>query len=141
MVYVLDCSVALKWFLPEPLSEEAQRLLTRFRTRTDDLPAPDLFIAEFRYNLRKRFHNQELTPDEVREIWEDFLSLGIETVEIPAVASDAMRLSLNHMGNFYDAMYVALAQVRGCSVVTADDHMSRAFEPLGCVISLQRLTH
>lgn len=140
MVYVLDCSVALKWFLPELLSEEAHGLLTRFRARTDDLLAPDLLIAEFGYNLLKRFHNQELRVDEIRAIWEDFRSLEIKTVAIAAVAGDAMRLSLNHMGNFYDAVYVALARLRGCSVVTADDRMSRAFEPLGCVISLQGLT-
>lgn len=140
MHYVLDCSVALKWFLPELLSDEAHRLLTRFRTRTDDLLAPDLLIAEFGHNLGKRFRNNQLTSDEVREIWEDFLALGIEIVTIPAVARDAMRLSLDHMGTFYDAVYVALARVRGCSVVTADDHMSRAFGPLGCVISLQTLT-
>lgn len=139
MVYVLDCSVALKWFLPEPLSDEAHNLLTRFRTKTDDLLAPDLLIAEFGYNLRKRSSNQELPSNEAQEILEDFLALGIETVAIPVVARDAMRLALDHMGNFYDAVYVAVAQMRGCSVVTADDHMSHAFSPLGCVKSLQTL--
>jgi predicted nucleic acid-binding protein len=139
MVYVLDCSVALKWFLPEPLSDEAHNLLTRFRAKTDHLLAPDLLIAEFGYVLRKRSSNQELPPHEVQEIFGDFLDLGIETVAIPEVARDAMRLALLHMGNFYDALYVALAQMRGCSVVTADDRMNNAFGPIGCVISLQTL--
>jgi len=139
MVYVLDCSVALKWFLPETLSNKAHSLLTRFRARTDDLLAPDLLIAEFGYILLKHLHNRQLRSDEVRGIWEDFLALGIEFVAIPQMARDAMQVAIDHMGSFYDAVYVALARVRGCSVVTADEPMTRAFESLGCVIHLQAL--
>ena len=140
MIYVLDCNVALKWFLPEPLSDEANRLLARFRAGTDALLAPDLLLAEFGYTLRKRCDGHTLTSVEVREIWEDFLALGLETVPISTLVKDAMGIALTHMGNFYDAVYVALARDRGCSVVTADDRMGRAFGILGCITRLGALS-
>lgn len=140
MVYVLDCNVALKWFLPEPLSNEAHRLLTRFRTGIDQLLAPDLLLAEFGYNLRKRCQGQDLMAYEARDIWEDFLALGIETIRIQVVARDAMRLALDHMANFYDSVYVALALSRGCSVITADQGMNGAFGHLGCVTPLAHVS-
>lgn len=137
MIYVLDCNVALKWFLPEEHSDGAEVLLDRFATGEDVPIAPSLLLAEFGYNLCRR--RPILTPEEVRQFWEDFLELGVETVPITGLAREAMQLALDHMANYYDAIYVALAQLRRCPVVTADDAMRRAFAPLGCVTSLQDL--
>lgn len=135
----MDCSVALKWFVPEPLSDEAEILLDRFQSGADHLFAPGLLLAEFGHSLLKRRQGQGFTPDEIRQFWEEFLELGIETVPIATLARDAMRLALDRMANYYDAVYVALARSRGCSVLTADGHMTRAFESLGCVTPLQTL--
>ena len=43
---VVDSSVAIKWFVEEPYSAEAHRLLEAYETGTLILLAPDLLYAE-----------------------------------------------------------------------------------------------
>ena len=47
--YVLDASVAAKWFLRvgEPLAAEALQLFKSYRAGETDFLVPDLFFAEF----------------------------------------------------------------------------------------------
>ncbi|MBI3079057.1 MAG: type II toxin-antitoxin system VapC family toxin [Deltaproteobacteria bacterium] len=131
--------MALKWFLPETSSQHASHLLARFRRGMDDLLAPALLLAEFAYNLCKRCQSRQLTSEEVREIWGDFLALGIETVAIRELSNGAVQIALDHMANYYDAVYITLAQARQCTVITADAAMSRAFQALTCVTLLGSL--
>lgn len=104
MQYVLDCSVAIKWFLPEVLSDKALEVLRRFRAGTDSLVAPDLFLVEFGHVLRKRFVARELTADQAHAIWDTLIALRIPTFPIPPLANIALRLALTHQGQFYDAV-------------------------------------
>src|SRR5262245_5990540 len=46
MKYVLDCSVALKWVLPEADSGKAIRLRDDYNAGLHELLAPDIFTAE-----------------------------------------------------------------------------------------------
>ncbi len=43
---VVDSSVAIKWFVVEPLSSQAHRILDSYRTGALGLYAPDLMFAE-----------------------------------------------------------------------------------------------
>jgi predicted nucleic acid-binding protein len=56
---VVDASVAVKWVVEEPRTEEA--LLLRATSR---LLAPDLLVAECANILWKKVQRQELTPQE-----------------------------------------------------------------------------
>jgi predicted nucleic acid-binding protein len=53
---VVDASVAIKWFLPEPLSNEAERLLDG----GDALFAPDFLLIEFGNVIWKKARLGEL---------------------------------------------------------------------------------
>jgi predicted nucleic acid-binding protein len=53
---VVDASVAIKWFVPEPLSKEAERLLGG----GDALFAPDLLLIEFGNIVWKKVRLGEL---------------------------------------------------------------------------------
>src|ERR1017187_7818208 len=46
MAYVVDASVAAKWFLPEPYNDQADKLLRDFVNRDVELMAPDLIVGE-----------------------------------------------------------------------------------------------
>jgi predicted nucleic acid-binding protein len=46
MKYVIDCSVAFMWVVPEPLSPQAEALREDFRNQVHELLAPDLFPTE-----------------------------------------------------------------------------------------------
>lgn len=139
MLYVVDCSVALKWFLPERLSDKAKTLLRHYRAGSMSLVAPELLYAEFGYSLRKR-HPEELHIDDVRGIWKDFIALDLETEPIRPLADAAMNLAVDRMGGYYDAVYVALALKRDCQVVTDDGRMRNAFAALDCIVLLESFT-
>lgn len=133
MPYVLDCSVAVKWFVPEPLSDAAGRVLDDLRAGNAVLIAPDIIVAEFGHTLRKLVVRRSLTPDDSREILDDFMSLEITTLPARPLAASALRLCTTHMSTFYDALYMALALREGLEVLTADERLANAFAPLGQV--------
>ncbi|MGH8512394.1 MAG: type II toxin-antitoxin system VapC family toxin, partial [Gammaproteobacteria bacterium] len=57
--WVVDASVAIKWFLPEVHSESANRLL-----RVDyQLLSPDLIWAEFGNVLWKKWRREEIEAE------------------------------------------------------------------------------
>ncbi len=139
MRYVVDCSVALKWFIPEPLSELAIPVLERFRAASLVLIAPEIILAEFGHALRKRVGFRQLAREEAVKIWEDFLTLGIDLAPDRDLARLAFPLALDHMATFYDALYVALAQREDVPVLTADERMTNAFASLDRTVSLASL--
>ena len=57
---VIDSSVAIKWFVPEPYSGEAQLILNQFQNGTLDLLAPDLIYAEIGSIIWKKHRAQGL---------------------------------------------------------------------------------
>lgn len=136
MLLVLDASVAVKWFVPEPLSAEARALLPALQSGELELIAPELIVAEFGHSLRKYFFGGQLQAAECPAFMRDFLALNVERVALGALAEDAMRLTTAHMATYYDAVYVALAQRANVQVLTADAPMKGAFEKLGRVVHL-----
>jgi predicted nucleic acid-binding protein len=106
---ILDCSVAAKWFIPEPLSDVAASLLRRFEAHDLELLAPETIIAELGHALRKRVVAGGMTPEESHVLIDDFVALQIPMFPIRPLASQAMRLTTAHMSTFYDALYISLA--------------------------------
>ncbi len=139
MRYVLDCSVAIKWFVPEVLSDVALSLLQRLEAGDLTLVAPDSIAAELGYALRKIVLAGELAPDRCQAIVQDFTDLPITTVPVRPLAPDAMRLTSTHMAGFYDAIYMALALRADLKVLTADNRMVQAFARLDRTAALASL--
>jgi predicted nucleic acid-binding protein len=134
--YVLDCSVALKWFVPEPLSDKAFVALDRFRTGDIEFLAPEVCLAELGHGLRKRVIGKEITAAEAGAAWTDVLSLDLDTIPTAELGASALALALDHLATFYDALYIALAARDGLKVLTADDRMVNAFAGLNRTASL-----
>ena len=134
MRYVLDCSVAVKWFVPEPDSGLARRLLRDHGTAA--FLAPALIVGEVGHAVRKLAFGKELTADQARGVIADFLSLGIQTVPLASLATDAIQLALDHSATFYDALYVAFAVREDLKVLTADDRTASAFAKLDRTLRL-----
>jgi predicted nucleic acid-binding protein len=138
--YVLDCSVALKWFLPEPLADAALHLLAQARKGEVLLCAPDVLLAEFGHGLRKHALGKGLPRPDAILIWQRFVGLGFpRLVPTHDLGEDALALALKHHATFYDALYVALALREKLLVVTADDRAVNAFASLGCTLPLRDL--
>ena len=117
---VVDANVAVKWFIPEPLSREARGLL-------DSVPllGPDILAAEFGNVMLKKVARGEVEDEAagraVRRVTEI-----VELVSSDAVLEQAWQISRRYGRTFYDAIYVALAVSRGHILITGDEHLINA---------------
>ena len=78
MNLVVDASVLIKFYVPEILSDRAERLLARVEEKEIDLLAPDLIYPEAGNILWKKQHPKELTRPEVEEIADAILFLPLK---------------------------------------------------------------
>lgn len=136
MRYVLDCSVALKWFFQEPLSDVATRLLEQLQQGHAELVAPDCIVAELGHSCRKLVLGRKLSAEESYAAIEEFAALPIALVPSRVLARPAMELAIQHLGTFYDALYIALAERENLKVITADDRMANAFARIDRTLAL-----
>lgn len=121
---VVDASVALKWFIPEVLSDEASRVLESGRT----LCAPDLIGPELTNTLWKKVRFRELNADEAFQIVNAFEALRIDIRPSAALLPAALALAVGLSRNVYDCLYLALAVERDCELVTADARFAAALK-------------
>jgi predicted nucleic acid-binding protein len=129
---VLDTSVAVKWHLEEEHSHEAARLLDAAGAEISELLAPSTLQPEFFNTLWQRRRRGELEPEEVRQVWSDFLAGEPVTLYDPAdLMPRATELVLDTGVIIYDALFLVLAEHAGTVMVTADDKLLRALEGTG----------
>ncbi len=136
MRYVLDCSVVVKWFVPEPLSEIAEQVLARHESGEISLVAPNTIVAEFGHSLRKHVIGRFLQPERALSSLGQFLGMKFDRAAAEPLAENALRLAIAHSATFYDALYLALAERADIVVLTADDRMATAFSKLGRTVLL-----
>lgn len=114
--FVVDASVAAKWYLPEPYVTSASRLLdTLFQ-----LHAPDLLFPEIGNILWKRVIRKELSREKAFVIIEALLSVPFQITESHILLPSALDIACRSKRSVYDGLYVALAEHIGCPLVTAD---------------------
>ncbi|MGH9557060.1 MAG: type II toxin-antitoxin system VapC family toxin [Terriglobales bacterium] len=129
MRYVIDASVAVKWFTPEPDSPAALRLLEDQRLEQIALTAPDLLSAEVGNALWKLSAlRRKIAYSEARQSYQDFLDLALDLRPVSSLAPLALDIALTGKHTFYDSLYVALALEEQCELITADERMVRGFQ-------------
>jgi len=126
---VIDSSVAIKWFVPEPYSTEARRILDAYQTGVISFLAPDLLNAEFGNIVWKKRLYQGLADDDAQIIIEEFRKLGFTFASTAILLEEAYRLAAMHHRTVYDAMYLALSVREICRFVTADEKLVNAVGP------------
>jgi predicted nucleic acid-binding protein len=125
LVYVVDASVVLKWFLPEKDSGLADSLLEDFLNGDAELIALDLILLEAANALWKRVElRQELSATEASLIYRDLLTLPISLIGTGPLADRAFQFAIKHKHPVYDAVYCALAIERNCEFITADQTLA-----------------
>ena len=124
--FVLDCSVAAKWVLPEPDGEPALRLFERYRSGELLLIAPDLLLAEFASLLAKRNRRKQISGEQAHEAFRLMTRCAPKLFDMRPLLVRALELSLRHQMSLWDCVYVALAAEHRCPCLTADRRLFRA---------------
>ena len=113
---IIDASVAIKWFLPEPLDNEAARA----RSEGTQLGAPDLLFFEVGNALWKRVRRGDVTAAAAGSVARALSLLPIETYPSRLLTGAALQIACASGLTAYDSLYLATALLTDSRVVTAD---------------------
>ena len=116
MTLVVDASVAIKWFVPEPRSDAAEDVLAA----TDDLLAPDLLLVEAANALWKKVRRHELTIAEASEVLDALRMTRLEMRPTGPLLDRALELAAALDHPVCDCVYLALADTSRARLVTDD---------------------
>jgi predicted nucleic acid-binding protein len=130
---VVDASVGVKWFVSEVHSTESLLLLDLKIIRH----VPTLFYTEIAQTIWKKVHlRRETTEDDGRQILQDLQRMPLDVHETPPLLDAAFEIALRTGRTVYDSIYLALAEVLGCRLVTADERLSNAIKATPLVSSV-----
>lgn len=121
---VVDASVAVKLFVPEVLSTEAQTVFTRFAQENGaELIVPDLFFIECANVFWKWVQRSAYPAKAAQEHLRDLTGLGLTAIPTQVLAEDALGIALKHRVTAYDACYIAAASQLRLPLITADEKL------------------
>ena len=127
--FVVDASVAGKWVLPverERFAIEAHEVLNAYERSEIKLLVPELFWAECANIFWKVRRRGEISGDFAARAMASLLELNIPTFPIQPLAAKALATSLQYDRAAYDCFYLALADLTGRPLLTADERLANA---------------
>jgi predicted nucleic acid-binding protein len=114
--FIVDASVVVKWFLPEPFADAARRL----RRESIHCSSPDLLLLEVSNVLWKYVVRGNLDLATAREAVDALSVAPIRVQGADSLFAEAFRLAAETRRSVYDCTYLALAIQEDCRLVTAD---------------------
>jgi predicted nucleic acid-binding protein len=115
--YVVDASVATKWYFEEEHSAEAARLLPE---PAFELLAPDFIRVEVAAAAWKRVIRAEIEPDKAEEILRELTAAPIDLMQTIELVPGALRVALQVRRSVYDSIYLEHAIRSRVPLLTAD---------------------
>lgn len=116
---VIDASVAIKWFLPEPGSDQALEVLDTL----EHALVPDLFYIESDSILSRKIRKRELSISEAEFLYDEFRNLPFITINYDRISTSALKLATEFSITQYDACYLAVAVEFDGKLYTADQRL------------------
>ena len=133
MIWILDPSVAVRWFIEDETHERADDVLTRVIDNPRQFAVPELFAFEV-FTVLERLHSEGLQTFNrgIVPLLEGGILRHPMTIDLAEKADRFVQKGLTG----YDACYAALAlDLKGCWI-TFDDKAHRRIETLGVSCSL-----
>ncbi len=122
----VDASVAGKWLFLEEHSAQADALLRGALQQSEPIVAPPLLPSEVANIVRQRQRQGQLQLSDARALLAHFLAVPIAFEAPDALYDHALVLADRHdLAAIYDAQYVALAELLGATLWTADRRLLR----------------
>lgn len=119
MSWVVDASVAAKWFFDEELTDEARALIQS----GEPLVAPDLILLEVGSVAWKRVQKGESSARHAMAVAAALPQALSHLVPLGEVCDRALELALHLRHPVYDCAYLALSEARDAPFVTADGRL------------------
>jgi len=120
--YVVDASVAVKWFVPEEHADSARRLKRIYEEGKADILSPPLILFEVANALR--YHPiVTLTVDELVTATETLRDMAIIVEMSRQMWTKTFEISRTEGITTYDAAYLGLAVLSDAMFVTADSKL------------------
>jgi len=118
----VDASIGIKGGLKgEPFRKAARRLLRDSMAAHVELIAPPIFEYEVESVVQRRRHNGQITLVEADAALNAVTAVGVRIHTHPDMVRRARAIARQfHQERIYDALYAALAELRGCEFWTAD---------------------
>ncbi|MBI4449226.1 type II toxin-antitoxin system VapC family toxin [Candidatus Woesearchaeota archaeon] len=125
--YVIDSSIAIKWYTQEADTSSALRLRSFLMNRTITLIAPDLILYELCNALR---WNKQFSRNDVFLVLASLWASGLRIVS-PRIGlmEDAIRIAFDAHVTLYDASFLALAQQERVKLITSDVKLAKTSSP------------
>lgn len=125
--FVVDASVAIKWFIPEVHSVEATRLMDL----ADELWAPDLLIAEVGNTVWKKCRLGEMSHSEGQLVIRALNQLPLKFCPSGDLVAPAFEIAFALGRTVYDSLYISLACLLSTKVITADRKLFNSLQTTG----------
>ena len=125
--FVLDASVVAKLHFAEAGSELAEAVTLR----AERLIAPDLIYAEMASIAAKKVRRGVTSRDHAAVALGSLRVLLDEAAPLAGLADRAFDLAVAHGFSAYDGAYLALAEMSGLAVLTADLRLARRASDVG----------
>ena len=135
MIWVVDTSAVIRMFVPDgPLHPEIEPAMTGAMDGTDAVLAPDLMLVESANVLLCKCRRGELSSEEAGRIVDAITDVPVRIEPHTPVLFAAFSLASGYGLTVYDAIYLALAELHGARLLTADDRVD-------CVATTMGLGH
>ncbi len=118
---VVDSGIAVKWFIQEDDSDEAQVILDHYRAEKISFLAPALIYAEFGNIIWKKLVFQGLDSNDASLAIQKFKSISFVLTPTSVLFDTAFQIAVKYKRSFYDSLYLALSVKENCEFVTADE--------------------
>lgn len=124
MAIVVDASIALRWVVEEDGSGEARFLRDEWLRKNEEVLAPPIFRSELVNGLYRQVRIRTLPVDEATQAY-SLLESSVIIHEPVGLGRRALELAFAlRLPAAYDAFYLALADLEGCELWTADRRLA-----------------
>lgn len=123
--YVVDASVAAKWYFPEEEAELALQFMPTGREDRFEVVAPELIVYEMGNLVLRKLRVSEVEADVAKFLLRRFLLLPLRVIASDEILVTALEVGRTAGLSYYDACYVATAVHTGRALVTADSELMR----------------
>ncbi len=135
--YVVDASVLVKWFMEEEGRDRALALRQLHTSRRSAIYISELTFLEILNAIRYSPKSNEEDGAEALHILQN-LRLQVKPIDFDLLRK-ANAIAWAYKVTIYDALYVALAELLGYPLITADEVMMKKLKGHSIVVPLREM--